>query len=185
MSSTTAAPSARSSSSPAGSGTAARSWLQRLDSPVTSYYVLLSVTVVMVVIGLIMVLSASSVKSLVQTDNGTPYVFFRKQLQFALLGGIAMAVAARVPLRTWKALAVPVLGGALLLQMLVFTPLGVSVNGNTNWLALGPVTIQPSELTKIGLVLVGATVLGRKRRNLGQVKHVVVPFLVPISLVTV
>ena len=44
-------------------------WLQRLDSPVTSYYVLLSVTVVLVVIGLIMVLSASSVKSLVQTDN--------------------------------------------------------------------------------------------------------------------
>jgi cell division protein FtsW len=132
-----------------------------------------------------MVLSASSVKSLVQTDNGTPYVFFRKQLQFAVLGGIAMAVAARVPLRTWKALAVPVLGGALLLQMLVFTPLGVSVNGNTNWLALGPVTIQPSELTKIGLVLVGATVLGRKRRDLGQLKHVVVPFLVPISLVTV
>jgi cell division protein FtsW len=159
-------------------------WL-RLDSPVTSYYVLLSVTVVLVVIGLIMVLSASSVKSLVQTDNGTPYVFFRKQLQFAAMGGIAMLVASRLPLRTWKALSVPVLLGAIFMQLLVFTPLGVAVNGNRNWLALGPLTLQPSEFAKIGLVLVGATVLSAKRKSLGRLRHVIVPFLVPVALVTI
>ena len=84
VSSATAAPpraraTSRTASTPSSrAGSAAGS--QRLDSPVTSYYVLLSVTVVLVVIGLIMVLSASSVESLVQTDNATPYVFFRKQL---------------------------------------------------------------------------------------------------------
>ena len=160
-------------------------WLQRLDSPVTSYYVLLSVTVVLVVIGLIMVLSASSVKSLVQTDNSTPYVFFRKQLQFAAMGAIAMVVAVRIPPRAWKALAVPILVGSLLLQLLVFTPLGVSVNGNRNWLALGPVTLQPSEFAKIGLILVGATVLTAKRRLLGQMRHVLIPFLVPVAAGTI
>jgi cell division protein FtsW len=160
-------------------------FLQRLDSPVTSYYVLLSVTVVLVVIGLIMVLSASSVKSLVQTNNATPYVFFRKQLQFALMGGVAMAIAAHVPLRTWKALSVPILVGALFLQVLVFTPLGVSVNGNRNWLALGPVSVQPSEFAKIGLVLVGATVLAAKRKSLGRLRHVVVPFLFPAAGATI
>jgi cell division protein FtsW len=160
-------------------------WLQRLDSPVTSYYVLLSVAVVLVVIGLIMVLSASSVKSLVQTDNATPYVYFRKQLQFAVLGGIAMLVSARVPIRTWKALSVPILVGALFLQVLVFTPLGVSVNGNRNWLGVGPISLQPSEFAKVGLVLVGAAVLSAKRRSLGRLRHVVVPFLFPVALMTI
>jgi cell division protein FtsW len=160
-------------------------WLHRLDSPVTSYYVLLSVTVVLVVIGLIMVLSASSVKSLVQTDNATPYVFFRKQVQFAAMGAIAMVIGVRVPPRVWKALAVPILVGSLFLQLLVFTPLGVSVNGNRNWLALGPVTLQPAEFAKIGLILVGATVLTAKRRLLGQLRHVIIPFLFPVAAVTI
>jgi cell division protein FtsW len=190
VSSPTTAPERARPTSRSGPGRAGRAaergagWLQRLDSPVTSYYVLLSVTVVLVVIGLIMVLSASSVKSLVQTNNATPYVFFRKQLQFALMGGVAMAIAAHLPLRTWKALSVPILAGALFLQVLVFTPLGVSVNGNRNWLAAGPVSVQPSEFAKIGLVLVGATVLSAKRRSLGRLRHVVFPFLFPVVAVT-
>jgi cell division protein FtsW len=191
VSSTTTAPDrARPASRTGGAGRAGRvaergtGWLQRLDSPVTSYYVLLSVTVVLVVIGLIMVLSASSVKSLVQTDNATPYVYFRKQLQFALLGGVGMAVAAHLPLRAWKALSVPILAGALFLQVLVFTPLGVSVNGNRNWLAFGPVSVQPSEFAKVGLVLVGATVLSAKRSSLGRLRHVIIPFLFPVVTAT-
>ncbi|QGN57628.1 putative lipid II flippase FtsW [Nostocoides sp. HKS02] len=186
MSSTTAAsPTARTSSRADGTTKESGSVggvLRRLDSPVTSYYVLLSVTVVLVVIGLIMVLSASSVMSLIQTNNATPYVYFQKQLQFALLGGVAMAVAAHVPVRRWKSMSMLILGASMVLQLLVFTPLGVSVNGNRNWLAVGPVTIQPSEFAKLGLVLVGATVLSARRRRLGQLRHVVVPFLFPITL---
>jgi cell division protein FtsW len=189
VSSTTAAPPrARTASRPTGTQDApgrVGGWLQRLDSPVTSYYVLLSVTVVLVVIGLIMVLSASSVKSLVQTDNATPYVYFRKQLQFAVMGAVAVIVASRVPLRVWKALSVPILVGALFLQLLVFTPLGLSVNGNRNWLSVGPISLQPSEFAKVGLVLVGATVLTAKRKLLGRMGHVVIPFLFPVAAVTI
>jgi cell division protein FtsW len=125
------------------------------------------------------------VKSLVQTYNATPFVFFRNQLQFAAMGAIAMVIGVRVPPRVWKALAVPILVGALLLQLLVFTPLGVSVNGNRNWLALGPVTLQPAEFAKIGLILVGATVLTAKRKLLGQMRHVIIPFLFPVAAVTI
>ncbi|WP_270888977.1 putative lipid II flippase FtsW [Pedococcus sp. 5OH_020] len=185
MSSATAAPGRARAGSRSDDHGRVTGWLQRLDSPLTTYYVLLSVTVVLVIIGLIMVLSASSVKSLIQTDNATPYVFFRKQLQFAVMGGVAMWVAARIPLRTWKAFSVPLLGGALLMQLLVFTPIGVTVNGNRNWLALGPVTLQPSEFAKVGLILVGAAVLSAKRRSLGTLRQVVVPFLAPVSVVTI
>lgn len=191
MSSTTATPpkgrTTQRSTSSASSGrgaarTGVNSWLARLDSPVTSYYVLLSVSVVLVIIGLIMVLSASSVKSLEQTDNATPYLYFRKQLMFAIAGGVAMLVASRIPVRGWKSLSLPILGLAVVLQLLVFTPLGVTVNGNRNWVGAGGFSLQPSELAKIGLVLVGATILSAKRRSLGRVRHVIVPYLIPVAL---
>ncbi|HEV7194954.1 MAG TPA: putative lipid II flippase FtsW [Pedococcus sp.] len=186
-SATTAPPRARNSAreDDARSRRPVTGWLSRLESPVTSYYVLLSVTVVLVVMGLIMVMSASSVLSLVQTNNATPYAYFRKQVQFALVGGVLMAIAAHVPVRRWKAMSMVILAGAVFMELLVFTPLGMRVNGNRNWLALGPVSMQPSEFIKLGLVLVGATVLSAKRRKLGQLRHIVVPFLFPIVAVAV
>jgi cell division protein FtsW len=128
-----------------------------------------------------MVLSASSVTSLLQ--NHSSYTVFLGQLRFAVIGVIGAAVASRLPVRIWKRLAVPVLGGSLLLQTLVFTPLGVSVNGNRNWIAVGGLQMQPSELAKIGLVLFGATVLARKRRQLGEIVHVMVPLVFPAGFV--
>ena len=190
MSSATTAPHrARTSSRPdAAGGDGADDgtfggWLRRLESPVTSYYVLLSVTVVLVTMGLIMVMSASSVLSLVQTNNATPYLYFQKQLEFAVLGAIAMAIAAHVSVRRWKAISLFVLAGAVFLELLVFTPLGVRVKGNRNWLAFGPVTLQPSEFIKLGLVLVGATVLSARRRQLTRLRHVIVPFLFPVTAI--
>jgi cell division protein FtsW len=158
-------------------------WLQRLESPVTTYYVLLSATAVLVVIGLIMVLSASAIVSYKSSDSS--YTIFLRQAQFAAFGAVVMAVAARTPVRRWKALAVPALLGAMVLQALVFTPLGDTVNGNRNWLVLGPVSFQPSELAKLGLVLFGAAVLTRKRKLLGSVKHVLVPYVVPFSVLAI
>jgi cell division protein FtsW len=96
-----------------------------------------------------------------------------------------MAIAAHVPVRRWKAMSMVILAGAVFMELLVFTPLGMRVNGNRNWLALGPVSMQPSEFIKLGLVLVGATVLSAKRRKLGQLRHIVVPFLFPIVAVAV
>jgi cell division protein FtsW len=154
---------------------------ERFDSPVTTYYLLLGATAMLVVIGLVMVLSASSVTSLRQ--NNSSYTVFLGQLRFAVLGVIGAAVASRVPVRIWKRLAVPVLGGSLMLQALVFTPLGVNVNGNRNWIAVGGLQVQPSEFAKIGLVLFGATVLARKRRQLGEVMHVIVPLVFPAGFV--
>jgi cell division protein FtsW len=63
--------------------------------------------------------------------------------------------------------------------MLVFSPLGVNVNGNRNWIAVGGLQVQPSEFAKIGLVLFGATVLAKKRRKLAEFMHAVVPLICP------
>lgn len=159
-------------------------WGRRLDAPTTTYYLLLAVTGALVVLGLVMVLSASMVQSLQQTDAGSPYAIFRTQLIFAVLGTITLVVASRLGTRAWKALAIPALVGSLLLQLLVFTPLGVSVLGNRNWIRLGPMTLQPSELIKLGLVLTGALILGAKRRLLDRFAHILIPFLVPVVVVS-
>ncbi len=168
---------------------AARPWgagalVSRLDSPVTSYYVLVGATAVLVVIGLVMVLSASMVTS--YQDDGSSFAVFIKQAQFAVIGLVATVVAARLPVAWWKRLALPALVGSLLLQVLVFTPLGVTVNGNRNWLRFSSaLSFQPSELTKLGLVLVGALVFANKGRHVRTLHQIVVPYLVPISLVTI
>jgi cell division protein FtsW len=151
---------------------------ERLESPVTTYYLLLSATAMLVVIGLVMVLSASSVTSY-QATNSSFTVFFN-QLRYAVVGVIGAWVASRLSLSTWKRLAVPLLAVAICLQALVFVPsLGVRVNGNRNWIHIAGQQVQPSEFGKVALVLFGAAVLTKKRRNLGKVMHVAVPLIFP------
>ena len=170
----------KTGSRPAGASVGRRTlpWLERLESPVTTYYLLLSATAMLVIIGLAMVLSASSVTS--YKDTNSSYTIFLNQLQFAVAGVIAALVASRLSLKIWKRISVPLLMAALVLQTLVFVPgLGVSVNGNRNWIHIAGQQVQPSEFAKVALVLFGATVLTKKRRLLGRFTHVAVPLVFP------
>ncbi len=154
------------------------SWGERFESPATTYYMLLSATAMLVVIGLVMVLSASSVTS--YSVSKSSYTVFLSQFQAAVIGVIGAFVASRVSLITWKRVSVPFLAGAIFLQALVFVPgLGVSVNGNRNWIQVAGQQVQPSEFAKVALVLFGATVLTKKRRKLGEFMHAVVPLVFP------
>jgi len=153
-------------------------WLERLESPVTTYYLLLSATTMLVIIGLVMVLSASSVTSYKATNSS--YTIFLNQLQFAVAGVAGAFVANRLPLRAFKRMSLTALVLALMFQALVFVPgLGFSVYGNRNWIHIAGKQVQPSEFAKVALVLYGASVLTRKRRLLGKFLHVAVPLLIP------
>ncbi len=157
-----------------------RSWTAKFDSPVTTYYLLFSLTAALVVFGLIMVLSASAITSL--DESRSAYTIFTTQAVYATIGAVALAIASRIPIRVWRRLAVPVLVMGIALQLLVFTPLGGDgFQGNRNWIFLGPISVQPSEAIKLGLVLAGGAVLARKRRHLQSLGHVVVPYLVPLA----
>lgn len=147
--------------------------LTRWETPVTSYYLLLGSTVLLVAIGLVMVLSSSSVESYAQ--SGSSFAVFGRQALFAGLGLPLMWGAARLPVRTWKRLAWPLLGLAVVGQLLVFSPLGVGVKGNTNWIEVAGVRAQPSEAAKLALAVWCAAVLARKRKVLHTWAHVLVP----------
>ena len=151
-----------------------------LNSPVATYYLLATVTALLIGIGLVMVLSASMIVS-INSTSGSPYTVFISQLIFAVIGLIALVAAARTPLAVWARLGGVALVVTVVLQLLVFTPLGTGVQGNRNWLDLKVLTIQPSELGKIALVLFGARVLTQKRRVLGVFKEAIVPFVFPAA----
>ncbi|MER5555297.1 putative lipid II flippase FtsW [Streptomyces sp. NPDC002793] len=157
---------------------ARRAW----DRPLTAYYLILGAGLLITVLGLVMVYSASMIKALELARPST--YFFRKQFLAAVIGAGLMLLASRMPVKLHRALAYPLLAGTVFLMILVQVPgIGMSVNGNQNWIYLGgPFQLQPSEFGKLALVLWGADLLARKqdKRLLAQWKHMLVP-LVPVA----
>jgi cell division protein FtsW len=148
--------------------------LARWDTPATTYYVLQGAVLILVGLGLVMVLSSSSVESL--QANRSPFAVGRTQTAFAALGLLAMALASRVPVEVWRRTAPLAVLAALALELLVFVPgVGVSVGGNRNWFRVGAFTAQPSELGKVAVALWCAAVLSAKAKVLGSPRRWVVP----------
>lgn len=161
-----------------------RAWLESvrelMDRPLTPYYLLVGATSLLLAIGLMAVLSASSVSA--YRDYGSSYYWFGRQVTWVAIGIPCAIVAARLPHRLLRALAWPAIVFSLVLIGLTRTSLGVTVNGNTNWLDLGPVQVQPAEVAKLALILWAADVFARKDRLLRNPVHVLVP-VVPVFLV--
>ncbi|MFC5338083.1 putative lipid II flippase FtsW [Leucobacter denitrificans] len=138
------------------------------------------ITLLLTGIGLIMVLSASSITSYTQ-DQGFLGVFWR-QMIFAVVGLPLMIFAATRTLEFWKRWAWTFFAAGLLLQMLVFTPLGFEVGGNRNWIQIGSFGAQPSEALKLALIVWIGTVLLKKEPLLGKMSHELIPVIVPGAL---
>ncbi|MBB5640880.1 putative lipid II flippase FtsW [Cryobacterium roopkundense] len=139
-----------------------------------NYFLLLGTTLFLVAFGLVMVLSSSSVDSYL-ADAG----FFGGLLRqggFALIGVPLMLVASRMPITFWKRMAWPALLVTSFLQCLVvFTPMGYEIAGNTNWLSIGGIQFQPSEGIKMALVIWLGMILEQKRDHLDDWRHVFIP----------
>ncbi|WP_430867019.1 FtsW/RodA/SpoVE family cell cycle protein [Demequina aurantiaca] len=144
-----------------------------IRSAATSYYLLVAATTILAVIGLAMVLSSSSILSIKQTD-GNPYALFMIQAAAMTVGLVALIIGSRLSVKTWKRLAPVVLLGSLVLLVLVYL-VGSASGGNKNWLPIGPVTIQPSEIGKLAIALYLGVVLSTFRNELTSLKRALVP----------
>jgi cell division protein FtsW len=155
-----------------------------LARPLASYYLVLGTTALLVTLGLVMVLSASSVES--YSTFGSSFSIVDKQAMWLAIGLPCMWVASRIPPRAWRFLGYPLLLFSLLLVVAVLVPgVGHSAGGATRWIQLPMgLQVQPSEPAKLALVLWGADLLARKEKLLGDWKHVVIP-LVPGTLLLV
>ncbi|HKT02546.1 MAG TPA: putative peptidoglycan glycosyltransferase FtsW, partial [Rugosimonospora sp.] len=166
-----------------------------LQRPLASYYLLLSSCGLLLVIGLVMVFSATAVNA--YAANGDPYAVVRKQIVFAAIGLVAFWAFQRMPPASCRRLGGPLLLVALGL-LLVLDTLGMAATvhllpsaglgpihadaSNSNWLYVGPLQMQPSELAKLALVLWGSGVLADKGGAIGHWAELARPLFPVVGL---
>jgi cell division protein FtsW len=195
---------ARTTTSPGGGAPPKRPPLSRqllpavhglLARPLSSYYLLIASSGLLLLIGLTMVFSATSVQAYAQ--DGDAFSAIRNQAVFALLGLVGFWVCQRLPARTLRALGKYILGIAIgllaLLDLLsALESIGLlstarigPVHAEFLWLYLGPIAIQPSELAKLGVVLWGADLVARKGAALGHWRELAMPLFPVVGLLFV
>ena len=138
---------------------------------------------VLVVVGLVMILSASSVQSFATT--GSSFMYFQRQLVWAAIGIIAFAVCARLDYRVLRRFSYVFLPLCILLLVAVMIPgIGITVGGSARWIGLGPLAFQPSEAVKLAMILFVAEVYTRKKEHVfEEFSHTALPFLPALGIV--
>jgi len=153
-----------------------------LNHPLSTYYLILGATLLLLGLGLIMVLSASSIES--YRIFGSAYTLFGRQAMFAGAGVVGMLILARTAVQFWKGISFGLLAFALIGLVAVLV-IGVSVAGQRNWIDLfGPFRLQPSEFAKVALVVWGADQLARNARQFYSWRTLLFP-VVPVAGVMV
>lgn len=155
--------------------TALSQWLRR---PLTSLHLILGIFGLLTLFGLVMVLSASAVRSYMA--DGSSYSVFTRQLMFCMPGLALFWLGLRTPPRTLRAIA----PAALVVGMvaLIAVLFGPERNGSKSWFVLGSFTVQPSEAVKVALTLWGAHVLVARRAVMHRWKYALSP-IVPVTVV--
>ena len=138
----------------------------------------LMITLLLLTIGVIMVLSASYASAyfdIQRETGGNPTHYFTRQFVFAILGVVAMYLASRMPIAFFRKMALPVLLTALALMVLVLF-IGEEVNGARRWIMILGVSVQPSEIAKIAIILFFAKMICHFKNDMGTFKCGVLPF---------
>ncbi|MEV4798888.1 putative lipid II flippase FtsW [Nonomuraea sp. NPDC049421] len=133
-----------------------------LDKPLTTYYLIIMCSALLLALGLMMVLSASSIEALNKT--GSPFSWFIKQSLSAAIGVPLMYVCSRLPVKFFRWAGYPLMALSIIALVMVLF-IGSSELGAQRWIYIGPLTVQPSEPAKLGLALWGADLLARRARQ--------------------
>jgi cell division protein FtsW len=153
----------------------AKTWLQdNFQAESIYFYRLAGLTGFLVVFGLVMVLSSSSIDSLVA--NRDAYYIFSRQFLYALVGLTLMLFIASMRLNFIRNRVGLVLMICFGMQLAV-PFIGISVNGNTNWLSIAGFTIQPSEFLKLALIMYMGWFISNRELEMDNPQRVLYPLL--------
>jgi cell division protein FtsW len=145
------------------------------------YSILYTATLCLLAGGAVMVYSASSAESLLSGTGDASY-YLKRYVVLGLIGLLVMHLAAQHGLRLIRGLTPLLLVSSFVLTVAVMLPhVGVTVNGATRWLSLGPIQFQPSELLKVSLVLYAAQLLAARPRSVLSVGGIVKPLLLVVG----
>ncbi|MGN0671616.1 MAG: putative lipid II flippase FtsW [Anaerovoracaceae bacterium] len=134
-------------------------------------FILIFLTLILIVFGVIMVFSASYYSAL--SKYGDAYHFLIRDGVFAVIGIAAMLGVSKIPYRVLRKFAFPFLAAVVLMLLLLFTPLGKTVNGATRWLDLKIITVMPGEFAKLAVILFTASYLTNGRDKLKKAGSVI------------
>ncbi len=153
-------------------------WLGR---PMTSFHLVVAVSALLTSLGLIMVLSASGVRS--YDDDGSAWFIFGRQVLWTVVGLVACYLAMRVPVRFMRRVAFSGFTLSIFLLVLVLVPgIGKEANGSRGWFVVAGFSMQPSELTKIAFAIWGAHLLAARRMERASLREMLIP-LVPAAVI--
>lgn len=152
-------------------------------------YVILMITLLLLAVGLIILLSASAPKALSEVDkngNSSSYTYFIKQGELALVGLVLMYFISRIDYRIFKVRGIRwMIYFASVAILIVVGVAGVGAKGAKRWFQIGSITLQPSEFTKVSLLVFFAAILSETKEK-NKIKSLFSGFLIPlIALVPV
>lgn len=149
--------------------------------PPTTFYVIALVVTVFTMLGLAMVLSASSIRLFHSGES--PWRLFNRQVVWAVLGAVALWVCARVPSTSLRRFVRPGLVAAAGLMLLPFVPgVGLQVNDASAWVSLGSLSLQPSEFMKLAVLLYCADLMSRRADETHDLGRTLQPMLMVAAL---
>lgn len=141
--------------------------------------ILLGLTVVLCILGLVMVGSASAVVSM--GLYGSPYSLEIREVMWMALGVLVLVIGCRVDYHRWRRLRVPFLALTVVLLGAVLVA-GHSADGASRWIGFGQLRLQPSELAKLALALFGADLVARRGQGPAGARATIVPLVVVAGL---
>ena len=149
--------------------------VQRGPAP-AAFYVLAVVVSLFVMLGLVMVLSASAATE--ASRGRSPYHVFNRQLIWAVIGLVGLWLAQRINLAFVRKASIPVLALCSAAMVLPMVPgAGVTINGAQAWIMVGPFSVQPSEFLKLAVVIFAADLLMRREEVLNDVRRSLRPII--------
>ena len=147
----------------------------------TSFHLIIAVAALLTTLGLIMVLSASGVRS--YDDDGSAWTIFARQVLWTIVGLFACYLALRLPVRFMRRMAFTGFAATIVMLVLVLIPgIGKEANGSRGWFVIAGFSMQPSELTKIAFAIWGAHLLAARRMERASLREMLVP-LVPAAVI--
>ena len=156
---------------------------QRTSKRVPVDPALLAITLVLALVGVVMVFSASAVVAGSRFHD--PWYFLKRQLAWLGAGLLVMHLVSKIDYALWRKLSVPLLLMTTVLLMLVLVPsLGSAAKGARRWLHVGPINIQPAELTKFVVVIYVAAYVSKKQDQLTQFARGLLPPLIVLGLLS-
>jgi cell division protein FtsW len=150
--------------------------------PTATFTGLLAVLLCLNLIGLVMVLSASSVTS--QAEYGNPWYYVQRQAMWSAVGAVVLLAVQRIDYHRWRPFTrIGLLGAIVLLALVLIPGVGLGANGATRWIGYGPIGIQPSELAKLAMLVFVADLLGRRLHRMHETRITLRPVLVVTAVV--